>query len=297
MSTASPSIESTFRTFPLPRLADVCPQVFVRREEIPKALLAAESTTYGWDTVNCIRLPIVNQVLAASDQYPKELKTTLNADQNWTIDTSYGPWQIVAGGSGAILRMALPLTKATMTYGDKSLTFQNGSATIRIKLRYVPQNPGRFTDPDDQNPVDIEDLIADAEARTPEDPAVAAVPQSPEVRESQHPRNRWGMVMADPTPFSRFVARSDRPARRRPRFWLWRRHRGLPQRRATAWRCRNWYLPRWLGCRPDLRIEGGQAQTASLDGGSSALLVTTIDGRAWYHRSHPSPSEATTPFT
>jgi hypothetical protein len=68
--------------------------------------------------------------------------------------------------------MRLPLTTATMTYGTDAVSFQDGHAIISIKLRYVPQEPGRARAAADGNPVDIEDLIADAEARTPDDPAV-----------------------------------------------------------------------------------------------------------------------------
>ena len=162
---------SAFHSFQLPRLASVRPLVFVPRYEIPQALLAGEATTYGWDTVNCIRLALVNQVLQASDKYPKQLSTTINSSENWTITTSFGPWVIAPGGSGAILMMKLPLTAATMTYGNDSLSFQNGWALISLKLRYVPQNPMRFTAAG-SDPVDIDDLIADAQARTPDDPPV-----------------------------------------------------------------------------------------------------------------------------
>ncbi len=162
---------STFRSFPIPVPASFRPQVFVPRYAVPKAALAAEATTYGWDSVNCIRLPLVNQVLKDSAAYPKSLSMTLNADENWTIQTNYGAWQIAQGGSGSILMMKLPLTSATMTYGDSAVAFQNGYALISLKLRFVPQNPGRFTELG-QNPVDIEKLIAEAEARTPDDPAV-----------------------------------------------------------------------------------------------------------------------------
>jgi hypothetical protein len=86
--------ETAFRTFTPPRLADVRPDVFVRRHDMPKALLAAEASTYGWDTANCIKVSLVNEVLASSELYPKHLAMTLNADENWSLDTRYGPWQV-----------------------------------------------------------------------------------------------------------------------------------------------------------------------------------------------------------
>jgi hypothetical protein len=58
-----------------------------------------------------------------------------------------------------------------MTYGDNSLNVENGYAIIAIKLRYVPQMETRAS-ANGENPIDIEDLIADAQARSPDDPAV-----------------------------------------------------------------------------------------------------------------------------
>jgi len=166
-------VTSAFRSFELPKLNNFQPRTFVPRAEIPKALLAAEATTYGWDTVNCIRLPLVNQVLENSKDYPKELSMTLNPEENWSIATSFDPWQIAPGGSGAILMMKLPLTAANMSFGSNKLAFNNGSVLISLKLRYVPQLPARLTARVGDDPADdIEKLIADAKARTPDDPAV-----------------------------------------------------------------------------------------------------------------------------
>ncbi|NVM97744.1 TULIP family P47-like protein [Arthrobacter sp. SDTb3-6] len=163
--------ESTFHAFVAPAPQNVRPQVFRRREEIPKALLAAEATTYGWDTVNCIKAGIVNDVLEKSGQYPTNLAMVINPDENWRIDTNYGPWQIAPGGSGAILMMHLPLTSATLTAGTENLSFTGGSVKISIKLRYLPQTPPEARK-DDQAPVDIEKLLADAQGRSADDPAV-----------------------------------------------------------------------------------------------------------------------------
>jgi hypothetical protein len=118
-----------------------------------------------------VSLPVVNQVLQSSSDYPKNLKMVLNLEENWSIDTSYAAWTIASGGSGSIVMMKLPLTSATMTYGVDSLTFTNGYALISLKLRYVPQVPPGAAGAGD-NPIDIEKLIAEAEARTPDDPAV-----------------------------------------------------------------------------------------------------------------------------
>lgn len=169
--TAAPAA-TAFRTFDVPHLTNFRPEVFVPRELIPEGMLAGEATTYGWDTVNCLRLPLVNQVLAKSDQYPKNLKTVIDPSENWSIDTNYGPWQISAGGTGSILMMKLPLTSATLTTGTHTLGFQNGWVTISLKLRFVPQPAPASAKSGASAEPDIDNLIADAVARSPDDPAV-----------------------------------------------------------------------------------------------------------------------------
>lgn len=164
--------ETAFRTLEIPRLGSFRPRVFVPRELIPHALLAAESTTYGWDTVNCLRLPLVNEVLAKSS-YPTHLRADLNPAENWTIDTNYGPWQIASGGSGAILMMELPLTSATLTIGSNRLAFTDGWVRIALKLRFVPQPPPALLDAaSTEGEPDIDNLVADAKGRSADDPAV-----------------------------------------------------------------------------------------------------------------------------
>ena len=166
VSTAA-NFDSHFRTF-VP-LTAYRTGSFTPREEIPQAFLAREATTYGWDSVNCIKSSIANEVLKTSGAYPSQLSIEMNPQSGWAITTNFGPWQIAPGGSGAILFMKLPLTSGVMTYGSGELNFKNGYALISIKLRYVPQGAAKAaTDPARS----IEDLIADAEGRSTDDPAV-----------------------------------------------------------------------------------------------------------------------------
>ncbi|MCV0427017.1 MAG: TULIP family P47-like protein [Roseibium sp.] len=169
---------SYYRTFVPPKAFR--PKVFVPREELPAAYLGKEATTYGWDSVNCIQISTVNQSIKTSGQYPKNLKIVVNPNSTWDIDVSFDAWQIAEGGSGAIVFMKLPLTKATMTYpalaaargtaGNK-FDFTGGYALVSIKLRYVPQkqNPFFFKGGERET---IDELIADAQARSPDDPPV-----------------------------------------------------------------------------------------------------------------------------
>ncbi|BDI28914.1 hypothetical protein CCAX7_009650 [Capsulimonas corticalis] len=166
---------STFHTFPLPHQSSFAPEVFIHRSEIPSYVLAAEANTYGWDTVNCIRLPIVNEVLKKSQQFPAHLEMTIDESTGWSIAADFDAWQVAQGGSGAILMMKLPLKSAAMNYSagennQKTLNITNGYALISIKLRYLPQaSPARAAG---DNPLEIEQLLSDPFPRSSDDPAV-----------------------------------------------------------------------------------------------------------------------------
>ncbi len=173
-STAPPS---AFATAEILRYDDVRPEVFVRRDEIPPALLAAEADTLGWDCVNAIRLPQVNAALADSGASPTEFSTTVQ--EGWTLSGTFGPWSLTRGGSGAIIFLRTPLTSAHMTFtGTDDLNVTDGRATVAIKLQYLPQPPaGSGTDGEHHaragDTGGVEQFLASSvEARAEDDPAV-----------------------------------------------------------------------------------------------------------------------------
>jgi hypothetical protein len=162
---------STFRTFVAPRLADVEPDVFVRRDQIPQSLLATEADTLGWDTVNAIRLPQVNAAMLKSDLYPKKFDTG-EISPGWSLTGDFGPWTLVRGGSGAIVFLRTPLPLATMTFtGTPDLVVHDGWASIAIKLEYLPQPPSARQKALDEGGNE-EYLASSFKARSADDPAV-----------------------------------------------------------------------------------------------------------------------------
>ncbi|MBC9914312.1 TULIP family P47-like protein [Chitinophaga varians] len=168
--TLTPHALSTFRSFQMPQLKDIEPEIFVKKYDLPAGMLAAEADTLGWDTVNSIRMPLVNETLEKSSRYPKEFHDTVS--DTWSIGGRFNAWKLVRGGSGAIVFMELPMPEAHMAFGDKSLQFNDGSATIAIKLTYLPQEPtGKAVagEPAEGKP---QFLVANAQARGASDPAV-----------------------------------------------------------------------------------------------------------------------------
>ena len=169
---------SAFNTFVVPRLADVRPEIFVRRDQLPSALLAAEADALGSDCGNAIPLPKDNEALSASGLYPRSFSTTIQP--GWTLDGTFGAWRLVRGGSGAIVFLRAPLPTAHMSFtGTPDLSFTDGWATVSIKLQYLPQPPagaakgeGAEADaPSGDKDGDPEYLASDVQARSDDDPA------------------------------------------------------------------------------------------------------------------------------
>ncbi|MBO0610347.1 TULIP family P47-like protein [Myceligenerans salitolerans] len=143
------------------------------RHEIPTALLATEADTLGWDAVNAIRLPQVNEAMLESDASPAAFDTTVQ--EGWTLDGTFGPWQLTRGGSGAIVFLRTPIPSAHMTFPDTpDLDLTDGRATVAIKLQYLPQPPaGPATPATDGDEGGTKQFLArDAKARSEDDPAV-----------------------------------------------------------------------------------------------------------------------------
>lgn len=165
---------SAFATADIPRYADARPDIFVHRDEIPGALLAAEADTLGWDCVNAIRLPQVNAAMVAAGASPTTFDTTIQP--GWTLSGTFGAWQLARGGSGAIVFLRTPLTTAHMAFtGSPDLDLTGGRATVAIKLQYLPQPPApapaALSAAGDEHGTE-QYLASDVEARSEDDPAV-----------------------------------------------------------------------------------------------------------------------------
>lgn len=164
---------TSFRSFVAPRLADIEPEFFMPRHLLPEVALAPEATTLGWDTVNAIRLPLVNKTLLESKLYPK----TFNKDMGngWTLQGGFSAWSVQTGGSGAIVFMRTPVQNVKMTFtGSPDLEFTDGYVAISIKLEYLPQPPATAAAAarSSQENGDPQYLTRNAEARSADDPAV-----------------------------------------------------------------------------------------------------------------------------
>lgn len=162
-------MSTTFTGTPVPRFADVRPEVFVPRAALHPALLAAEADTLGWDVVHALRLPQVNAELAASGRWPATFEHEVQA--GWHVSGSFGAWQIVRGGSNSIVFVRAPLTAATMTFPRQpDLRFTDGWVTVAIKLQYLPQPPGDGGTPAVASDTESQYLAVRSTTTDPDDP-------------------------------------------------------------------------------------------------------------------------------
>ncbi len=176
----------TFETFRLPDIRSLQPGRFVERHHQAKELLASEADTQGWDTASAVRLSQVNAALKTGF-YPKSFDAKISAD--WTAKGDFGTWSMSRGGSGSIVFLKIPITKANMLAFGKTTDIKDGSITIQVKLNYLPQ-PVPADDPKG-NP---NDLITNPDERSPEDPAV--VIQHIDYGETKPPMDQQAMFFS-----------------------------------------------------------------------------------------------------
>lgn len=157
----------TFRTFKMPKAPALMPRFFVPRHEMPKEVLAAEADTQGWDSASAVRLSQVNKALEATGVSPPSFNQAVT--DTWSINGSFGPWRMARGGSGSIVFMRTPIPNATLSFSGANTPIEGATATIAVKLKYLPQPDGAIPDP---TAGDKNNLVSDATGRSADDPAV-----------------------------------------------------------------------------------------------------------------------------
>jgi len=93
--------------------------------------------TYGWDTVFGIRVSDANAAIARSGAFPKSFEADDPIDEV-SVRGEFGTWQISTGGDGDLVRLAVPLTTATITWTSGSETVA-GTAKVDVRLQFLRQ--------------------------------------------------------------------------------------------------------------------------------------------------------------
>jgi hypothetical protein len=100
--------------------------------------------TYGWDTTFAIPVPDVNTAIVNGKSSPAGFSIT-EPPANYTVNGTFGDWQVCPGGDGKAVRMLLPLTQVTITYASGKSSTYSGHAVVEVELHYIPHSSATAT--------------------------------------------------------------------------------------------------------------------------------------------------------
>ncbi|HOA93466.1 MAG TPA: TULIP family P47-like protein [Aquabacterium sp.] len=91
--------------------------------------------TYGWDMVIAVRTGVLNRrFTAAGGAFSASIS---HANGSVAVEGSLGAWQIATGGSGALLKFAIPCARLKLTQASKSVAFSDGSFLVEAQLAFA----------------------------------------------------------------------------------------------------------------------------------------------------------------
>jgi hypothetical protein len=100
----------------------------------------------GWDTVSALSASAANSALAANSNklitHFKVSGTTFSV--GYVLQGEFGPWQIVAGGSGNLLRLAVPILSGSIQpAGGAIVSVAGATAIVDLCLELLPAPDGQ----------------------------------------------------------------------------------------------------------------------------------------------------------
>ncbi len=101
--------------------------------------------TYGWDT--SFGIPVIDANQAIIDKKSSPLNFTYS-EENFSLSSQFGHWQICNGGSGKNIRFSIPLSEIQLTYcrTGKKVLCHSGMAIMEVNMHYVPHNEATTDD-------------------------------------------------------------------------------------------------------------------------------------------------------
>ncbi|MHA6758310.1 TULIP family P47-like protein [Streptacidiphilus sp. PAMC 29251] len=104
---------------------------------------------YGWDTVSALSVETANSALAQnSNKLISDFKVsgeTLSTP--YDLQGEFGPWRIVPGGSGNLLRLAVPIAAGTVRPGAAAgIDLAGCTALVDVSLELLPAPDGHSQD-------------------------------------------------------------------------------------------------------------------------------------------------------
>jgi hypothetical protein len=104
---------------------------------------------YGWDTVSALSADAANRVLAENSHslitHFQVSGSTLSV--GYDLQGEFGAWQIVAGGSGNLLRLAVPIAAGSIRpAGGAAIGLAGATVVVDVSLQLLPVPDSKTTD-------------------------------------------------------------------------------------------------------------------------------------------------------
>ncbi|AIY84033.1 clostridium P-47 family protein [Clostridium baratii str. Sullivan] len=102
----------------------------------------------GWDIESAISYTNMNEIIKKDNLYEKKFHQYIKVRRNeFTIDGTFGPWQMTTGADGQNIRFKCPIESATYTINeDKYIAKPDNFIIIQVDLKYFDSKT-TITDP------------------------------------------------------------------------------------------------------------------------------------------------------
>lgn len=103
-------------------------------------LAAAETAdTYGWDTVFVVHIADANAAIVRAGTSPPGFQGT-DAPDGYSVAGAFGPWAIAPGGSGDLIRLAIPIHDVVITEPGGATEPAAGTALVDVRLHFLDED-------------------------------------------------------------------------------------------------------------------------------------------------------------
>lgn len=103
-------------------------------------LAAADSAdSYGWDTVFAVHIADANAAIVRAGTSPPAFQGT-DAPDGYSVAGTFGPWAIAPGGSGDLVRLAIPLHDVVIIEPGGAKEPAAGTALVDVRLLFLDED-------------------------------------------------------------------------------------------------------------------------------------------------------------
>jgi hypothetical protein len=104
-----------------------------------KRLRSADSaSTFGWDTAFGIHIADANAAIVKAGSSPKAFAVS-DPQDSLSVSGTFGPWQITTGGSGALVRLRVPVVTAAIEFPTRTDHVVDAVALVDVRLNLLHQ--------------------------------------------------------------------------------------------------------------------------------------------------------------